>query len=91
MVENLVVADADGDFTLDAGLVAAAFGWSPPELRDHMRRGLVTSNVERGEGEDEGTWRLSMRCGNRRWQAVVGRDGAIIGQQMEFTRTLERS
>ena len=86
MAANRIVTGPDGDFTLDAALVARGFGWTTPELREHMRRGLVTSRVERGEGEDAGTWRLSMQCGNRRWQAVVGRDGTITGQHVDFTR-----
>lgn len=86
MVDRLVLPEAGGDFTLDAELVAKGFGWSARELRDHMRRGLVTSLVERGEGEDHGRWRLSMRCGNRRWRAVVTGDGTIAEQHVEFTR-----
>lgn len=86
MSDTLVITEADGDFTLDADLVAKGFGWSSPELRDHMRRGLVTSRVERGEGEDAGTWRLTVQCGNRQWQAIIGRDGSIVGQHVGFTR-----
>jgi hypothetical protein len=78
------VRDADGSFVLDAGRLAGRFGWSAQELRDLMRRGLVTSRVERGEGEDAGRWRLSVRCGNRRWQAVVLADGTMAEEQFDF-------
>ncbi len=84
---EMVFSDASGDFTLDAAIVAQGFGWSPQELHDHMRCRLLTSLVERGEGKDAGFWRLSMRCGNRRWQAVVAPDGTIARQHVEYTRS----
>lgn len=83
---EIVLSDASGDFTLDAAIVAQGFGWSLDELRTHMRRGHVTSRVERGEGEDEGRWRLSLRCGNRLWRAVVTQDGVMIEHEIAFTR-----
>lgn len=78
-----VVRDAGG-FTVDAALLARIFGWSAEELRGHMRRGLVTSRVERGDGSDRGRWRLTVQCGNRRWQAIVGPDGKVLDQDMDF-------
>lgn len=78
------VRDADGSFVLDAARLAKRFGWSAEELRELMRRGLVTSRVERGEGEDEGRWRLSVRCGNRCWQAIVLPDGSVADEQLDF-------
>jgi hypothetical protein len=78
------IRDADGSFTLDAARLAGRFGWSEQELRDLMRRGLVTSRVERGEDEDAGRWRLSVRCGNRCWQAIVLADGTMAEEQLEF-------
>lgn len=78
------VRDRDGSFVLDAARLAKCFGWSAEELRELMRRGLVTSRVERGEGEDEGRWRLSVRCGNRRWQAVMLPDGTVTDEQLDF-------
>ena len=78
------IRDADGSFTLDAARLASRFGWSEPELRNLMRRGLVTSRVERGEGEDAGRWRLSVRCGNRCWRAIILADGTMVDEQLEF-------
>jgi len=75
--------DAEGEFVLPADLLADRFGWPTQTLRDYMRRGLVASRVERGEGEDEGRWRLSVRCGNRRWRAVVEADGTVGAQQVD--------
>lgn len=87
MSGDLVITGAHGDFTIDAEIVAKGFGWAVRDLHHNMRRGLVTSLVERGEGEDVGFWRLSMRCGNRRWQAIVSADGTIAEQRVGYTRT----
>lgn len=81
MTATLILArDDSGEFLLPADMLAERFGWPTETLRDMMRRGLVSSRVERGEGEDAGRWRLSVRCGNRRWQAIVEADGTV-GQQ----------
>jgi hypothetical protein len=79
-----VIRDASGAFVVDAERIAARFGWSSEEWRDMQRRGLVTSRVERGEAEDEGRWRLSVHCGNRRWFAIVSDDGAVIEEKLDF-------
>ena len=76
--------DAGGGFTIPASHIAETFGWSPEIMREKMRRGLIRSVIERGEGCDEGRWRLSVRCGNRRWQAGVDEDGHLISQQFDF-------
>ena len=75
--------DEAGEFLLPADMLAARFGWPTQTLKDYMRRGLVASRVERGEGEDAGRWRLSVRCGNRRWQAVVEADGTVGAQRVD--------
>ena len=72
-----------GEFLLPADLLAARFGWPVETFRNMMRRGFVASRVERGEGEDAGRWRLTVRCGNRRWQAVVEADGTVGDQRIE--------
>lgn len=74
-----------GEFTLDAAVLAGRFRIPPNELRSLMARGLVKSTVEIGEGEDKGTWRLSIRCGNRIWSAVVQEDGHTIEEKMRFS------
>ncbi|MET3792267.1 DUF6522 family protein [Aquamicrobium terrae] len=84
-VQRPVLArDAAGAFMLDADMLAGHFGWPADTLRGFMRRGMVTSTVERGEGDDEGKWRLSVRCGNRRWQAIVEPDGTVAAEHVEF-------
>lgn len=80
--------DAAGEFLLPAEMLAARFNWPTQTLRDHMRRGLVSSRVERGIGEDDGRWRLSVRCGNRRWQAIVEADGSVRTQRVDVLSTI---
>lgn len=79
-----IIRDASGAFVLDAERIAARFGWSSAEWLEMQRRGLVTSRVERGEGEDQGRWRLSVHCGNRRWFAIVSDDGTVIEEKLDF-------
>ena len=76
--------DETGEFLLPADMLAARFSWPVETFRDMMRRGHVSSRVERGEGEDDGRWRLSVRCGNRRWQAIVLSDGTVAEEQLDF-------
>lgn len=69
-------------FTLDAAFVARTFDLTTARVRVLMARGLFRSLVEKGEAEDAGNWRLTLRCGNRVWRGVVGSDGAIRQQSM---------
>lgn len=78
-----VKLDQAGEFVLPADLLAERFGWPSNVLRDYMRRGLIVSRIERGQGEDLGRWRLSVRCGNRRWQAIIDGDGKISAERFE--------
>ncbi len=69
-------------FTLDAAFVARTFDLTTARVRALMARGLFRSLVEKGEAEDAGNWRLTLRCGNRVWRGVVDSDGAIRQQSM---------
>ena len=73
----------DEGFQVDAELIAEGFGLTPDEVNRRMRDGRMTSRCEKGMGEDAGRWRLSVRCGNRRWQAIVEADGTVGTQRIE--------
>jgi len=88
--DGLVLRDETGEFTLDAAILAQRFRWSTDEFHDFMRRHLVTSRIERGEGVDEGRWRLSVRCGNRQWHAIVGADGSVVHEAIDFVNPVKR-
>lgn len=64
-------------FLLDGALVAQRFRIAPERMRVLMDRGLVHSRVEKGEGEDAGRWRLTLRLGARVWQGVFTADGRL--------------
>jgi hypothetical protein len=55
-----------GDLTVDAAVVAPRLGVDVATLKREMRRGIVYSRVERGEGEDAGSWRLTLIYRGRR-------------------------
>jgi hypothetical protein len=57
----------DGDFTVDAALVAGELGLTPARFWQELQRGIVYSQVERGEGEDLGRTRLTLRYRARSW------------------------
>lgn len=66
-----------GGFELDANALAERFGLSAEAMRSLMSRNLMRGMVEKGEGADAGTWRLSMRYGNRMWRAVLTETGDL--------------
>lgn len=62
--------DEDG-FDVDAEFLAEGLGLEPARVVDGLRAGLITSRVERGEGADEGRWRLTFWHGTTRLRLVV--------------------
>lgn len=80
-----IVRGRDGDFTVDAEALAARFGLPVERLRSQMRRALVSSTVETGQGPDGGTWRLTVRNGNRFWRAVVDAEGRVQAEENGFS------
>ncbi|QRM57162.1 DUF6522 family protein [Sinorhizobium sp. BG8] len=85
IVEEAKLPPADGadrQFFLDSAFVAKAFDMSEARVRALMRRKLFRSTVEKGVGEDEGSWRLTLRCGNRAWQGILTTDGDIQRQSI---------
>ena len=72
----------DRKFLLNASFVASVFNMSEERVRTLMQRKLFRSRVEEGTGEDAGSWRLTLRCGNRAWQGILTDDGVIRQQTM---------
>lgn len=75
-----------GDFVVDSAEIADRFGLSLSELRRYMQRGSVTSSVEVGTADHEGTKRLSLRLGNRVWRAVLDDENMVQHEEMIFLR-----
>jgi hypothetical protein len=81
LVGRVVAFDADGPM-LDAGLMAELLAVDVATLRAAMARRRVYSVVERGEGDDIGRHRLTLR--HRATEAVLVVDEA--GRVIEATR-----
>lgn len=72
-----VVRDGDG-FTVPAGMIAKAFGFTEQETAERMRKGEITSRTEEGVGEDAGRWRLSFHHAGRTFRLTVDAAGNIL-------------
>ena len=73
--------DSDGDYVLDPAMLTQRLSVPEGELRHLMRLGQVTSVVEAGEGEDAGRQRLSVRCGDMVWRAVVDAELNVLSEE----------
>jgi hypothetical protein len=78
--------DGAGDFVLDPALLADRFSLGTERFRHLVQSGHVRSLVERGVGEDEGRQRLTVRCGNRAWTAVVDAGGNVVSENLTMLR-----
>lgn len=76
---NRVRRDADG-FDVDAELLGRGLSLEPARVVEYLRSGLITSRVERGEGEDAGRWRLSFWHGTTRFRLIVDEAGEILSR-----------
>ena len=77
--------DGSGDFVLDPAALASRFGLSSSVFRSNLQRGFITSMIEQGQGEDAGTWRLTLRFGNRVWQVIINAEDEIVTETMNFS------
>ena len=68
---SAAVSYSEDEFTVDAEIVAAKLGLSPDLFWQEVKRGIVYSVVERGEGEDAGRVRLTFRYGARSWSITL--------------------
>lgn len=90
LYKEKLVLEPDGSILLPAAFLAEQFGWPVARLQGLMRRGLVQARVEQGIGEDAGRWRLSVRSGNRRWQAIVDANGNVLEHDLEVLTVARR-
>ena len=85
MGRNMFVERAqNGDFIVDSLEIAERFGLSLSEFRRYMQRGAISSCVEVGTADHQGTRRLSLRLGNRIWRAVLDDDNRVRHEEMTF-------
>lgn len=75
-----IIASEDG-FTVEAELIAAKLGLTPDAFWRELKRGVVYSVVERGEGDDCGRTRLTFRYRARSWSVTLGETGIL--EEME--------
>ncbi|MET4702252.1 hypothetical protein ABIE65_005307 [Constrictibacter sp. MBR-5] len=68
----------NGDFVIDAALLADAFGLSQGEIKVRMRDGAITSRCETGVGEDAGCWRLTFHYGDRACRFIIDDAGKVL-------------
>lgn len=78
--------DQNGDFLLESAEIAEKFDLSLNSLRGFQQRKLVSSTIERGEGDDAGSHRISLRIGNRVWRAVVDADDVVRRETVSTVR-----
>jgi hypothetical protein len=76
--------ERNGDgFMIDAADLGRLLELEPDAVQDLMRRGAITSVFERGEGEDEGRFRLTFTHGARRVRLIVD----AVGEVLQRSRT----
>jgi hypothetical protein len=65
------ITRCEDGFVVDAELVAGELGLPPDTFWQEVRRGIVYSVVERGEGEDAGRVRLTFRYRTQSWSIIL--------------------
>lgn len=68
----------NGDFIIDAALLADAFGLSQEGIKARMRDGAITSRCETGVEEDAGCWRLTFYHSDRSCRFIVDEAGKVL-------------
>lgn len=68
--DKAITACEDG-FVVAVERIAPKLGLSPEAFWRELKRGIVYGVVERGEGEDAGRMRLSLRYRARCWSLII--------------------
>lgn len=63
---------------VDAALLGPLLGVDPAKVQGLMRDGAITSRFEKGQGEDEGRFRVTFWHGVTRLQLTCAEDGTIL-------------
>ncbi len=79
--EGAVALQPDG-LDLDVALLAPLIGLCADGWRDQMARGRIHAKAERGEGEDEGRWRITVRHERTRLEIILHPDGRAIARRL---------
>ncbi|MEJ8566234.1 DUF6522 family protein [Elongatibacter sediminis] len=64
--------------SIDARVLARAFGLDEANLKQQMRRGAITSRFEKGAEQDAGKVRLTFFSNDRRVQVVADHAGKVL-------------
>lgn len=76
----------NGEFSVDAAIIAAGLRLHPTQVQTRMRQGKITSRCERGLDEDAGRYRLTFFYSRRRLQLLVDEAGTILERVVEDHR-----
>lgn len=68
----------NGAVEIDASVIAEGLGIALPLLKEQMRAGRITSQSERGVGDDIGRYRLTFFSEHRRFRVIVDEGGEIL-------------
>ena len=69
---------ADGEFSIEATVIAEGFAIDPVLVQPRMREGKLTSRCERGVDQDAGHYRLTFFYDIRRFHLVVDEAGNLV-------------
>lgn len=72
------ISFTDQMIEIDATLIAKGLGMHPDALRQAMRQGHVTHTTEKGEGEDEGRFRVTFYALNCRLRLFFNAEGTLL-------------
>lgn len=70
----------ENGFVVEADIIGEAFGIAASTVQGLMQANAITSRCEKGEGDDEGRWRLTFFYNNRAFRVTVDEASQIISQ-----------
>lgn len=76
----------DGEFSVDAAVIAEGLGLDPATVQAGMRQRTITSLCERGVDADIGRYRLTFFHAQRRFRLIVDESGLIIDRSIAEPR-----